>query len=161
MDFLDWLGVFFEFRDDNVQNQGERLVFHLAKLPNVSFFVAEDRWLPWPDHALELLQQAPQELHLTVLVSWSKISGDRVSMASIEELGCAGGIVDCFYHMGCSSFSPICAWCWAPIHLAVVLEYLATEVLKLLENSCLWAWSTRGNVFIFSATRMLRPMNIT
>ena len=47
-----------------------------------------------------------------------------------------------------------------PIHLVIVLEYLATEVLKLLENACLWAWSTRGNVFIFSAARMLRPMNI-
>nr|CAN77397.1 hypothetical protein VITISV_043930 [Vitis vinifera] len=46
MDFLDWLGVFFEFRDDNVRNQGERLVFHLAKLPNVPLFIAKDRWLP-------------------------------------------------------------------------------------------------------------------
>ena len=59
MDFLDWLGVFFEFRDDNVRNQGERLVFHFAKLLDVPLSAAEDRRLPWPNHALELLQQAP------------------------------------------------------------------------------------------------------
>ena len=137
MNFLDWLGVLFGFRDDNVQNQGECLVFHFAKLSNVPLYAAEDRRLPWLDHSLELSRQAPHELHFMVLISWPKILGNGDPWQALKNWGVQAELLTVFITWDALHFLKFVLDAGTPIHLAVVLEYLATKVLKLLENAWL------------------------
>ncbi|GFZ06220.1 glucan synthase-like 1 [Actinidia rufa] len=69
LDLVDWLGFFFGFQRDNVRNQREHLVLHLANSQmRPPLEAVRPRRRHTPGGAPQLPQEAPPQLHLLVLL---------------------------------------------------------------------------------------------